>query len=268
MRHELSSQNDPLDANLEKVLPSLHEWHRINKDEMMRLKQSVSSIDGNLCDIHSRLDSGFSDIKQSLKSTKVQMKQELAGTFLEIAKHLVRDAGGQLSDSTTLRDIVGPSIMTQDEPVGAVDPAQDTLETSRIAEDPADEVHQLFRLKPKHLNLLELVQEWYGTGDYYDSYGGVQGRNEKLGKAWRKLCQLNQMQYSRTERTVKAVEEYARLNSIDQYEAAERLQEEFEQCRCSVANFVTWAQGNDYLVTKKTRGKHKKATAYEDDESG
>jgi hypothetical protein len=163
MRHELSSQNDPLDANLEKVLPSLHEWHRINKDEMMRLKQSVSSIDGNLCDIHSRLDSGFSDIKQSLKSTKVQMKQELAGTFLEIAKHLVRDAGGQLSDSTTLRDIVGPSIMTQDEPVGAFDPAQDTLETSRIAEDPA-EVHQLFRLKPKHLNLLELVQEGMGLG--------------------------------------------------------------------------------------------------------
>ena len=78
----------------------------------------------------------------------------------------------------------------------------------------------------------------------------------------------NAVQYSHTERTVKAVEEYARLNSIDQYEAAERLQEEFEQCRCSVANFVTWAQGNDYLVTKKTRGKHKKATAYEDDESG
>jgi hypothetical protein len=257
MTQELASQNDPLDANLEKVLPSLHEWHKINKDEMLRLKQAVSTMDCKVSDIHSKIDSGFGDIKDALMSNKVQLKQELAGSFLEIAKYLVQDAGGQVSDHTTVAEIVNLRRMTIDEPIFA-NAAQDTGDTSPIIEtDPAED-HQLYRMKPKHLILLDVVHEWFGTGDYYDEYGGIDGRNKLFKSRWKKLCCINQMQYSRTMRTINAVEEYARRNNnIDKYLAAEQLQQCYEECKCSIANFVRWAQSKELLEKKRSRGKNK-----------
>jgi hypothetical protein len=104
--------------------------------------------------------------------------------------------------------------MTLEEPVVA-NAAQDTSERSPTLEpDPAEE-HQLYRMKPKHLSLLDLVHEWFSTGDYYDGYGGINGRNDLFKNRWKKFCSINQMQYSRTMRTVNAVEEYARRNNID-----------------------------------------------------
>jgi hypothetical protein len=256
MAQELACQNDPLDANLEKVLPSLHEWHKINKDEMLRLKQAVSTVDCKVSDIHSKIDSGFGDIKDILMSDKVQLKQELAGSFLEIAKYLLRDTNGQMSDQTTVDEIVKVSRMTLEQPVFE-NAAQDTCETSPILEtDPAED-HQLYRMAPKHLILLDLVHEWFGTGDYYDEYGGINGRNNLFKARWKKHCCINQMQYSRTMRTIHAVEEYARRNNIDKYIAAEQLQQRYEQCNCSLANFIKWAQSECLLEKKRSRGKHK-----------
>jgi hypothetical protein len=257
MELELSSENDPLDANLEKVLPSLHEWHRINKDAMMHLKQAVTTMGSKMEHIDTKMDSGFGEIKETLMSNKVQLKQELAGSFLEIAKYLVKDAGGEVSDRTTVAEIVDLSRMTLVEPATA-NAAQDTGEPSPETEtDPAEE-HRLFRMIPKHLTLLDLVHEWFGTGDYYDEYGGIEGRNKSSKSRWRKYCCINQMQYSRTERSVKAVQEYARRKNIDMYLAAEQLQERFEECKCSVAKFVTWAHGEELLAKKKSRGKNKR----------
>jgi hypothetical protein len=260
MAKELSSQNDPLDANLEKVLPSLHEWHRINKDEMARLKQSFSTMDCKMSDICNKVDNGFEQLTATLMSNKKQTKQEMAGTFLEIAKYLVKD-GHQVSDTTTLADIVGPCTMTLDEPVGSPNPAQDTFEASPNAESATGD-YLLFRMKPKHVSLLDLVHEWFGTGDYYDGYGGIHGRNsnKSLLKDWMKVCCINQMQYSRTKRTVEAVSEYARLNNIDVYQSAERLQLSYTACKHSVANFVNWAQGDEVnlLAKKKARGRAKR----------
>lgn len=263
MKLELSSQNDPLDANLEKVLPSLHEWHRINRDEMSNLKQAVATIDVKMSDVHTKIDDSFTEMKGVLISNRQQTKKELAGTFLEVAKYLVKDVGGELSDSTTVADILGPSRMTPEDPVDDTDPVQDT-EPSSISETN----NSLFRMKPKHLYLLELVHEWYGTGDWYDGYGGIQGRNgNKNLKGWRTQCCINQMHYSRTERTVKAVNEYANRNSIDKYQAAVALQESYERCKCSVANFVTWAQSEQLLEKKRARGKSTR-TANVDAETG
>jgi hypothetical protein len=150
MKHELDCQNDPLDANLEKVLPALHEWHQINKHEMSSLKQQVARQDDSLCELHTKLDSGFTEVKEVLNSGKDQMKQELAGSFLQIAKHLVKDTGGTLSASTTLAEIVGPSRMTFEPASDITNTAQDT-QASPTSETEVAVEHHLFRMKPKHL---------------------------------------------------------------------------------------------------------------------
>jgi hypothetical protein len=163
----------------------------------------------------------------------------------------VKDVGCNLSDSTTVAEILGQSSMTIDDPVVDSHPAQDNQPS------PISETHSsLFRMKPKHLILLELVHEWYGTGDWYDGYGGIQGRNSRKDlKGWRAQCCINQMHYSRTERTVKAINEYATQNGIDKYQAALALQEIYQECKCSVSNFVTWAQSENLLAKKKARGR-------------
>jgi hypothetical protein len=111
MKKELLSEEDPLNANLEKNLPSLHEWHGINKHEVSSLKQAASSVEEKMSDIHTKIVVLVTSSNETLKSNKAHMKYELPGTFLEIAKYLVKDASGQVSDSTTLADIVGQSRM-------------------------------------------------------------------------------------------------------------------------------------------------------------
>jgi hypothetical protein len=127
------------------------------------------------------IDSGFQQFSQTLhetlKSNKQQTKQELAGTFLEIAKYLVKDGDAQVNGSTTLAEILAPSIMTDEDPAASPNAALDTR-ASPFPETTVAEEHQLFCLKPKHTFLLDLVHEWFGIGDYYDGYGGgVHGRN-------------------------------------------------------------------------------------------
>jgi hypothetical protein len=264
MSQELASQNDPLDANLEKVIPSLHEWHRINKNEMFHLKESVSTIDGKLSEMQQKIDGGLQDVKRVLLSNNERAKQELAASFLQIAKYLIRDASGQSTDSPTsptlARIVGGPSRMTLDElPEDGHPPAQDSEEYNEGSPNSETPI-ATFRMKPKHLILLELLHEWYGVGDYDDGFGGIQGRNENH-KEWKKLCgrSFNQGHYSRTERTVKAVLEYGRLNNIDVFLAADRLQLLWVENKCSVSNFVIWAQQNHFLEKKGARGRAKAA---------
>jgi hypothetical protein len=254
MARELTNQQDPLDANMEKVLPSLHQWHRINNEEMSRLKQSLCE---KVDDLAAKFETGFESFNNVLMSNKSDLKQELAHTFLQIAKGFLQD--GAIVNNSTFEDIAARQRITQ-EPVedtaGTSNPAQD----DDIEVDPA-EAHQMFRMVPKHVVLWDLVHEWFGTGDYYDDYGGIEGRNIAFKTRWRKLCGLNAMHYSRTERTVRAVQQYGKINKLDKYVAAERLQPQFEQCKCSITNFVAWAQDENLLEKKAARGRAKAAAA-------
>jgi hypothetical protein len=66
---------------------------------------------------------------------------------------------------------------------------------------------------------------------------------------------------------VKAINEYASRNGIDRYQAALALQEIYEQCKCSVSNFVVWAQGENLLPKKQARGRSRREQA-NDNETG
>jgi hypothetical protein len=44
MTNELTNPKDPLDANLGKVLPGVHQWPRINNTELNKVKDEVSNI--------------------------------------------------------------------------------------------------------------------------------------------------------------------------------------------------------------------------------
>jgi hypothetical protein len=259
MTSELTNQEDPLDANMEKVLPGLHQWHRINNEGLSKLKGTVQDLTSSVSDLGTKFDTSFHHLSETLKSNNAELKEEMAYTFMDVARRLLQSGGGAV-DNSTLDELVHRPRITQEpvhDPEESVIPAQDEV-TGMNEDDPAI-VHQLFRMVPKHLVLLDLVHEWFGTGDYYDSYGGIEGRNSACKKVgpWRTHCGIDKMHYSRTERTVRAVKEYGLLNSVDMYVAAERLQSVFEECKCSVSNFVKWAQQQTppLIATRKARGR-------------
>jgi hypothetical protein len=248
MARELSNASDPLDANLEKVLPGLHQWHRITKDEISSLRDSVQSLE---CKLESKIDRGIERINGSIQSQRQQSDRELANTFLNIAKSLMERSGSIVCEDMTLPAITNNA-------------TQETTATTNNnnGEGDPDKAPQLLRMVPKHSNLVDLIHEWFGTGDFYDEFGGVEGRNKSFKTQWRKNCGMNAMQYSRTERTVRAVEEYARKEKCDIYKAAEQLQRIYAvDCKKSVTNFVSWAQQQNYIPKKKSRGKKAAATA-------
>jgi hypothetical protein len=59
-------------------------------------------------------------------------------------------------------------------------------------------------MKPKHSNLESLYKEWYGLGEFDDSFGGVDGRNKMYGSKWR--SHIDCQYYSRAMRVVQAID--------------------------------------------------------------
>ena len=92
-------------------------------------------------------------------------------------------------------------------------------------------------MKYKHLTLSSLYDEWFGGGEFAtDHHGGIEGRNKEFGTKWRK--HLNQMQYSRAMRCVKAIQKYAEEQHMDDFDACVTLQTKYEACKCSPAKVV------------------------------
>jgi Transcriptional activator of glycolytic enzymes len=256
MTKELRDQKDPLDACLEQVLPGVHQWHRINNNKMAKLEELVLRMDGKLVN-------GIEQMTETITLTQQESDKQLAFSFLNIAQKLLERSG--LSGGVPAGDMIGSPFagnvtgITEDalmESVGGTpNPALATGTANENDADPAD-VLGLFRMIPKHLSLLDLVNEWFGTGDFHDEYGGIEGRNERYKSRWRKQCSINAMHYSRTERTVRAVEEYGKMHHVDKYVAAERLQHVYAiECKTSVTKFVLWAMEQGLIAKKGTRRK-------------
>ena len=259
MQQELANQTDPLDASLEKVLPGVHQWHRINSGELSKLqdllKESVGDLNMKYDVIHSTILASREETNRQLSAAFLQ----LSNYFLQHGNSVPGDGIRRLPDSHQVVQVQVGATETFTQETGTAN------ENDGDANDPAD-LHALFWMVPKHLVLLDLIHEWFGVGDYYDCYGGVDGRNKTFKTRWKKKCHINAMHYSRTERTVKAVEEYALRKHMNKFDAAVQLQDVYEiNCKQSVTKFVLWAQEEGLITKSKSRGSRKKHMDADDD---
>ena len=81
-------------------------------------------------------------------------------------------------------------------------------------------------MKPKHETLLDVVSEWYGLGEFQDQYGGIQDRINRYNSTskWRKKCAIHKMHFSRTQKTVKTIADFAEKEGTSVEEACMALQ--------------------------------------------
>jgi hypothetical protein len=249
METQLNTQECPLDASLEKVLPGVHQWHRINNQEMTMIKRSMNELGD-------RVAQGFMDIQLALQGTKDETMQQLANTLVSAsALLLTRPHTGTTGTAFSTTGVAPRGHSVE----GTATDSEQRVSTTVNDVSPIDpaELHGRFRMRPKHENLLCLIREWYGTDEFFDDFGGIEGRNKKHGNKWKKRCNIHPMHFSRTQRTVKAVLQYAQNHNTTKEEAAMELDTYYQLADRSVGKFVLWAQSEGLIVTREKRGRAK-----------
>lgn len=204
--------------------------------------------------MHEKVNERLDHLVSVVEDGKEDTKRQLVNTFLSVADSLLHGA----SASNIRRAVVGAERAS----TSVTDEYTATTNTPNTMDDrdPSD-VHSTYRMKPKHDCLLHMVNEWFGLEDFKDEYGGIDGRIKmyKSTTKWRKKCHIHQMHFSRTQRSIKAIETHAGINTTTIEEAATDLQGVWEECGRSVSNFVKWSQETGLVETKAKRGKFAKA---------
>lgn len=251
MRRALSSEVNPLDASLEKVMPRVHQWHQITNDSIMNFKNFMT-------DVHTDLKVHLEMIHGAILSTREDTKLELARMHMSMARQLLK---GHVAVPATLMEASRESaecLVTQQTNTHDSDATrhEEVANAADNNEDPAEN-HKLYRMKLKHSNLHDIVKEWFGLDEFQDAYGGIDGRIKRYKSTtkWRKKCGIDPQHFSRTMRTIKAIEEHARRNNIEVVAAAQELEPHFVNCEKGLANFVKWSQMQGLLTKGAVRGK-------------
>jgi hypothetical protein len=107
MQDALTTEDSPLDANLEKVLPGVHQWHQANESAMHQLKTGVVGLG-------EKLESGLLQLAEFLKDGQADSEERLADTFMEIANGIMARRGLKRS-TTSSRGELSPSASLDEE---------------------------------------------------------------------------------------------------------------------------------------------------------
>lgn len=264
MKVALETESDPLDADLEKVLPGVYRWHEATNTEMRKL-------DGAVLGLQEVVNDGLQELADMMDNRTRDSDCRLAIVFANIAAQLL---GRPEVHGDSALQLMGLSPQETE----GMDSGDDGLigkdgmltGTSTITGSPTDVAthvpvrnqndraeHANFIMVHKHQSLSDLWDEWYGTGKFADELGGIEGRNKTYGSKWRKHFKDKQL-YSRTSRVVQAIKALSKQEHTHELETIANLEEMFKRNNRSVANLVVEFQKQGLLATRKPRGQQKR----------
>ena len=79
MEQALASETNPLDANMERVLPGLFRWHTAQNSKIERIETTLSTVARNL-------DYGFKDVLKQTREDREESDKRLAQSFVHIGR--------------------------------------------------------------------------------------------------------------------------------------------------------------------------------------
>ena len=82
MKTALENESNPLDADLEKVLPGIHQWHQANESKLWGVKSRLDEVIDTV-------KQGFDGMVDVASETRAESDKCLAGVFLSIAAKLL-----------------------------------------------------------------------------------------------------------------------------------------------------------------------------------
>lgn len=262
MKHELQNETLPFNAAMENVLPGLQAWQSANHAQVKAVNSKVDTVVEAVNRLGDKLDGGLLTAE-----SQQLLREDLAKSLVSVAQDLLQSGSptrspvsvAASSPATHCTDCTEVSPFDDSDTVAQLATLTGTAPFSNPMQDPKASPHLNFRMRVKHDTLLNVYSEWKGLGAFEDEYGGIAGRDalfKKQGASWRQ--HLNGMHYSRTKRTVEAIEAFAEQENISPAQACTLLQTAFEASKCSVGNFVKHCQGIGLLSKKQARGRKKK----------
>ena len=231
MATELRNENNPLDANMEKVLPGLHQWHNINGNRIERVERALNTLSSNI-------NVTLQTLKEETEAERYRGDQRLAETF----RRLADSYGGNNNQPMEEEGTVECQPESPAQPQATADTESDWTKY----------------LVAKHQSLLGLYNEWHGLEEYEDQFGGIKGREDRFGASWRRGT-VNSKQFSRTKQVIDAIAKFAEEGSMPELEAVAFLEEDFvDGCKCSVTAFVKNLKKRGLVTERPPRFKKKK----------
>lgn len=243
---ELRNEKNPLDANLERVIPGLHQWHKVNNDAVCKLTHSVNVLSANV-------NRSLMDVVDLMNQERERSDQKLAMALRSLAQSY--DANGsptqqQFAQYEAVAEALPPiRLSTSETPMD--------LEGEKNVGGEDEAAHRTPMI-PKHPSLLSLWNEWHGLDQFADEYGGVKGKEEQFGSKWRKGI-VNPQHFSRTKRVIAAIYVKAESENVRPMEVVASWEEIFtKNSKCSVSNFVKELKNAGYITEREPRYSKKK----------
>ena len=237
MKMKLQSEDSPLDARLESVLPGVYQWHQ---STVSTLKSMGETINARLDDLSKQQK----ELAEQQNDFAERFSNKLIGLGLEI------------------RGRTGATVPPLDELALLMGACQQS-EKGRPAASPIEE-RKLLEIR--HETLETMYNEWYGLGSFTDDEGGIAGRNQKYGSAWRK--HFPRQDYSRLSRIINAIDSLKTKDNLRTEDAIQCLEPLYQKCGKSLRKMVDTLQQQGYLTRGKPRGiKRKRQTESESDEN-
>ena len=238
---ESAEGDNPLDHNVEAVLPGVHSRMSATHGEVAALRETVNLLQNQM---------------QDLKDSQEEARQENANGFSSL---LERDSA-MASSLMSLGHFMQPSART---PTNFA--SQNTEQEEKEEQDEDQEEGGESSSIPIHHNMVVahetlrgLIDEWYGLGDFkgVPIVGGIQRMEDEYKNKWRKHFENGRSRYfcrvKSIVQAIKVLQERVPDTSIDDV-LIEMGPIYKDKCRSSVYNMVEWLKDQGILQRGQRR---------------
>jgi hypothetical protein len=211
------------------------EWHRQTYGAIHQLANETN-------DLSTMLQAELSSVKESMVT-----REQFSDVVMTVARRV--NPGAFTSPASPVRTSQNchQTEMNNTAPL-------DSITGNDVSTEDCDKIHKMYRMRSKYDSLGHVWREWNGIDEFADEYGGIKGRNKCYGSKWRK--HLNKQQYSRHNRIIKGIENYAKLKKVSDVEAVTQLNDVYVAvCGTSASTMVKYLQSHGFLQKGKSRGK-------------
>jgi Transcriptional activator of glycolytic enzymes len=237
MKIALETEESPLDAKLEHVIPGLKEWHSANNQAVNHLDRKVDMKFDNLEDL---IRSCFGTLSSKADRQEMLLRRKLANSLMSAATDLLNESNDFEEDEDFVPDDEDiEDVLMRDVPNAAQDPRRSCTgvpvglehlqrEANVPVSDAPASAFKHIQLTPKHACLSDLWDEWYGLGQFNQVNGGIDWLEAKYKAKWR--SHLDNNQFSRTKQVIQAINNMSDPPTTPPEEVVASLSQDFLDC--------------------------------------
>lgn len=234
MRNELeiAKGNDPFNHSVETVLPGVHSRMQATHSEVVCLRNDLSRLEATLSACVGQLMTQ----QQAFHQAQRERDEVLGRALLQQAQSTplpVKESKGSLDEDGV-----------------------------RKVDDDKTQQEQTYRMRMKHSNLRDVVDEWMGRGKWagIPMEGGIEAMEMTHKAKWRRHWSSSEVKhYSRTKMVIIGLRKKEKDEKKEMDVVIEEFEARFQENGRSIAKMASLMQEMGFVPKQKARGRKRKA---------